>query len=280
MFQSLKSAIHKSNSSSAVKPHKFNGLYMVSDGQLTKKANILDTSYEVNIIAIHGLGGHAYDTWTDQKTKTFWLKDILPDDIPGARIFTYGFPSHGAWSGSLGTLSDYATTMNAHISSMRHREQGKPRKIIFVAHSLGGIVLKRALFMAKLDKDYRDIFEDTAGILFFGTPHMGKGASETDVILGAMLDQILQATGLSRLIGKTRAEYHASLTAGSSYIREKNYDFSLISTKINIVNIYETKGEAGVGRLVRDSFSPLTAAQDALNSRYNANYMLYLGSRR
>ena len=259
MFQSLKSAFHKSDPSSEVKPHHDHVLDMVSDGQLTKKAKEAGASYEVDIIAVHGLGGHAYDTWTDHETKAFWLKDFLPDDIPSARIFTYGFPCHGAWTRSFANLSDFATMMNGYIWSMRYREKEKgrkPRKIIFVAHSLGGIVLKRALFMASLDKRYRDIFEDTAGILFFGTPHMGKGASEADVILGALLDQILRATRLSGLIGTTRAEYHASLTEGSYSIMAKNDDFSMISTDMNIINIYETKGEAGVGRLVRDSFSP------------------------
>jgi hypothetical protein len=42
-----------------------------------------------------------------------------------------------------------------------------------VCHSLGGIVLKRALVTAKLDNTYKSIQLATYGIVFFATPHQG-----------------------------------------------------------------------------------------------------------
>jgi hypothetical protein len=51
-------------------------------------------------------------------------------------------------------------------------ENGRP--IIFVGHSLGGIIIKSALIHAsKLKGNYRDIYSSTIGVLFFGTPHQG-----------------------------------------------------------------------------------------------------------
>ncbi len=49
----------------------------------------------------------------------------------------------------------------------------RDRPIIFVCHSLGGIVVKRALVTAKLDETYDAIRLATYGIVFFATPHQG-----------------------------------------------------------------------------------------------------------
>lgn len=48
--------------------------------------------YSVDIVVVHGINGDAYGTWTHQTGKKMWLKDFLPKDLPGARIFTFGYP--------------------------------------------------------------------------------------------------------------------------------------------------------------------------------------------
>src|SRR5438034_11849508 len=35
-----------------------------------------------DIVAIHGINGHAYKTWTHENG-AFWLQDFLPEQIPG-----------------------------------------------------------------------------------------------------------------------------------------------------------------------------------------------------
>lgn len=51
-----------------------------------------------SIVAVHGLNGDAYRTWTYKATKkgekdVLWLRDLLPLEIQDARIFTYGYDS-------------------------------------------------------------------------------------------------------------------------------------------------------------------------------------------
>jgi hypothetical protein len=62
------------------------------------------------------------------------------------------------------------------------RFQAIKRPIIFVAHSLGGIIVKEALRQSRGLRDYREnqaqIFESTFGIIFFGTPHRGASLAE------------------------------------------------------------------------------------------------------
>lgn len=51
-----------------------------------------------SIVAVHGLNGDAYRTWTYKATQkgekdVLWLRDLLPLEIQDARIFTYGYDS-------------------------------------------------------------------------------------------------------------------------------------------------------------------------------------------
>ena len=45
-----------------------------------------------DIVFVHGLNGHWAQTWTHENG-TFWPQDLLPRTMPGARIFSYGYPS-------------------------------------------------------------------------------------------------------------------------------------------------------------------------------------------
>jgi len=42
-----------------------------------------------SIIAIHGLDGDREKSWTSGNV--LWLRDLLPSEIPNARILTYGY---------------------------------------------------------------------------------------------------------------------------------------------------------------------------------------------
>ncbi len=63
--------------------------------------------HEVDIIAVHGLGGDPYKTWTHEDG-TLWLRDIAPMQLPGSRIYTFGYDSAFAFSQGTGTVRDFA----------------------------------------------------------------------------------------------------------------------------------------------------------------------------
>jgi hypothetical protein len=69
----------------------------------------------VDIVAIHGLNGNAYSTWT-HKNGTLWLKHLLPDDMPGSRIFTYGYPAGVYFSKSVSDIIDYSRDLLSQMS--------------------------------------------------------------------------------------------------------------------------------------------------------------------
>ena len=62
----------------------------------------------VDIVAVHGLNGDPTNTWTDAKTKAFWLEDFLHRDVKGARIMTFGYNADIAFGNTTASIKDHA----------------------------------------------------------------------------------------------------------------------------------------------------------------------------
>jgi hypothetical protein len=95
-----------------------------------------------SIVAIHGLGGDAYGTWTHENGK-LWLQDFLPFQIPEARILTYGYDSMVAFSKSSADVDDFARDLLQRLKSVRKAAEERARPLYFICHSLGGILFKQ-----------------------------------------------------------------------------------------------------------------------------------------
>ena len=136
---------------------------------------------DVDIVAVHGLGGHFEETWTDSDSKQLWLRDFLPSQLNdvgmsfsppnlyqcthsacmqllarphlvearlafagiAARVMSYGYDSSTAFSKSVTDIEDQAKILIDALSSERASQSEKERPLIFVAHSLGGIIVKK-----------------------------------------------------------------------------------------------------------------------------------------
>lgn len=61
----------------------------------------------VDIVFVHGLNGHPKRTWTHEKG-VFWPVDLLPKDLPGAQIFSYGYNADVMATKSVAKIRDYA----------------------------------------------------------------------------------------------------------------------------------------------------------------------------
>lgn len=101
---------------------------------------------------MHGLNGGPIKTWTTNKTEKFWLadKEMLPKNISNARILSFGYDaSVTAFFGrtSSDTILQHAHTLVAELVADRQLEGAMNRPIIFVCHSLGGIVVKRVTIL-------------------------------------------------------------------------------------------------------------------------------------
>jgi len=119
-----------------------------------------------------------------------WLRDFLPEKLPNARILLFGYNANVAFETSTAGVREQAMNLLNRIASKR--EDAEDRPIVFVAHSLGGIVVKRVLVEAKLDESYKSIREATYGIAFFGTPHQGGNHAKLGNIATSILQSVLR----------------------------------------------------------------------------------------
>jgi triacylglycerol esterase/lipase EstA (alpha/beta hydrolase family) len=96
----------------------------------------------IDIVAVHGIMGDAYTTWTHSNGH-FWLRDSLPEEVPGARIFSYGYPANVFLSLEKGRIHDHAITLLEDLRDMRKIPEDARRPIVFICHSMGGLVVKK-----------------------------------------------------------------------------------------------------------------------------------------
>lgn len=171
-----------------------------------------------------------------------WLRDFLPTKIADARIMTFGYNADVV--NSLSTL-DVRGHANKLLSRLRNRRDDPPvdgRPIVFVCHSLGGIVVKQALRLAANDSTYTDIAESTKGIVFLGTPHRGSGFADWAGRLASIV-RVSVAVKVQKSLLKT-------LSNDSEELLRISEDFRTIVSKYVIVSFYEEDKLRGVHKEV------------------------------
>jgi hypothetical protein len=79
-----------------------------------------------------------------------WLRDSLPRDFPHARIMTYGYDAQIHGSNSFQTLESLASSLRILVEGIKPpRNSLREKPIIFIAHSLGGLVLKQVYYSSR-----------------------------------------------------------------------------------------------------------------------------------
>lgn len=84
----------------------------------------------LDIIAVHGITGSAYDTWT-HSNGTFWLKDLIPKDLPGARVFSYAYPAGVFCTFATGTIRSFARCLLESLRGERKSKEVCPLLIFY-----------------------------------------------------------------------------------------------------------------------------------------------------
>jgi hypothetical protein len=82
-------------------------------------------TYALDIVAVHGITGNAYDTWIHDNGN-FWLRDLIPKDLPGVRVFSYGYPAEVFCTLSIGTLDTFARSLLEGLKRERRKKEVRP----------------------------------------------------------------------------------------------------------------------------------------------------------
>lgn len=100
----------------------------------------------VDIVAIHGLNGDYADTWTatpDAGSQVNWLRDLLPNEVSNARIMSFSYNSAVQFSKSTSDVFTFADQLLEQLYNARFDGRQQSRRLVFICHSLGGIVFKQ-----------------------------------------------------------------------------------------------------------------------------------------
>ncbi|KAM3548066.1 hypothetical protein ARSEF4850_009641 [Beauveria asiatica] len=202
------------------------------------------TRRDGEIIAVPGLGAHPYHTWEARKTprpsvaesqsaqsaKVPLLKDLLARDFPDARIWNFAHDSNWLIDAPVKTTAEIGKCL---ITEIKDKRSSPHLPIIFIGHSLGGIIIKQAL----CGSDSQDIVDATAGIIFLGTPHQGSSVS----VAGAVLASVTGILGSDTTLLLSLQNHDAQLSNLADVFGSRIAPNERRPQKVPIISFYETK---------------------------------------
>ncbi|KAJ9130493.1 Tetratricopeptide-like helical domain protein [Pleurostoma richardsiae] len=217
----------------------------------------------VDIIAVHGLGSHAIGAFKAKDNNSVWLRDFLPKDIPTARMLVYGYDTTITDKDAKYSIKDLGRAFLDSYKAFREATQTSRRPIVFIGHSLGGLLVKEALSMSLEDTDdpqSRDFFNSSYALVFFGVPNLGLRQGKLKEITAGQLN--------GQLIHDLELDTESEPTP---YLRELKDKFNRCCRKqtppFRIVSYYEQKktptADMRNGKLVREGDACFMVTQES-----------------
>ncbi|KAL6504382.1 hypothetical protein OROGR_026305 [Orobanche gracilis] len=156
----------------------------------------------LDIVFVHGLRGGPFKTWRLSEDKsstksglvekidveagkhgTFWPGEWLAADFPHARLFSLKYKTNlTQWSGASLPLQEVSSMLLDKLVAAGIGD----RPVVFITHSMGGLVVKQMLHQAKTEN--KDNFvNNTVGLVFYSCPHFGSKLADMPWRMGLVL---------------------------------------------------------------------------------------------
>src|ERR1700676_1643366 len=116
------------------------------------------------IVFVHGMFGGVEDTWTNSQTHAYWPKLLLSDprfNDSDVYVASYASPRFG----NTMNVEEIAKSLESRLAN---DEVFQHREVVFVCHSLGGLVVQQLLLL------YPRYAKQVPFIYFFSTPESGS----------------------------------------------------------------------------------------------------------
>lgn len=142
------------------------------------------------------------------------------------RIHSFGYKSDWAErQQSILNIRDFAESLVGELKNNPIIRRSNTR-IIFVCHSMGGCVVKKAYILARQDPTCKDLADRVHSIFFLGTPHRGSD-------LAAILKNL-------SIIAWGTKPFVSDLIPESSTLRDINDTFRHYASDLRLWSFYET----------------------------------------
>ncbi|KAK0747438.1 hypothetical protein B0T21DRAFT_322337 [Apiosordaria backusii] len=185
----------------------------------------------VDFIFVHGLNGGSKRSWSaSSDPMTFWPKEWLPSEagFKHVRIHSFGYDSD--WSKSQQsslTIHDFGQALLADLYNSPHLKKNGNTPIVLVAHSMGGLVVKKAYLLARRDPIYADIASRIHSLYFLGTPHRGADSST------------FVSTFIAMSLGSGTKAFVKELIPGSGTLQAINDEFRHVCNDVGLWSFFE-----------------------------------------
>ncbi|KAF8858537.1 hypothetical protein BDZ45DRAFT_714474 [Acephala macrosclerotiorum] len=197
----------------------------------------------VDLIFVHGLGGASIRTWSWKRDpQKFWPSWLGQEaDVCNSRIFTFGYEADIFGDNTPLNILDFAKALLFQMKTYSNAQSVNNQPIgtyplIFVMHSMGGLVVKKAYIIGKHDDQYAPIISQIHAMLFLATPH--RGSSYADY-----MNNVLSTTP-----GFAAKIYVSELEKASTSLQDINEQFRTVCDDIKLVSLYENqKTNIGLG---------------------------------
>ncbi|KAL9003003.1 MAG: hypothetical protein Q9188_004103 [Gyalolechia gomerana] len=163
-----------------------------------------------DVIAITGLAGHAFGSWAHSRSE-MWLRDYLPKDVPNLQA-----------NKASSIFADYSTNFINRLKEMRISAKCGDRPIVFIGHSLGCLIIKKALIDFN-GSNRLGVHLPVRSIIFFGAPHKGLETKKLELLVQSQPSENLTK----------------ELRPGSTTLSGLNENFCHVSEDIPILSCYE-----------------------------------------
>ncbi len=154
----------------------------------------------VNVVFAHGLGGGGYSTWHSGPPPGlgFWPEAVAADH-PRCCVWTVHYTARILeWNPFARSRSVDLLDRAAWLTEMLVLKEIPAKPVVFVTHSLGGLLVKQVLQFSQFlgPPRWRLLWEQTQAVLFLATPHVGSGLSN---VATALVDAARTSNPLTRL---------------------------------------------------------------------------------
>ncbi|KAH6981802.1 Alpha/Beta hydrolase protein [Ilyonectria sp. MPI-CAGE-AT-0026] len=232
----------------------------------------------IDICFVHGLSGNRVGTWTAKGQSKPWPETLLPLKLSRARILTYGYDAYIVRKpvASTNGLIDHATNLLNDLTTDRARSNASSRPLVFVAHSLGGLVCKEAILLSRNNPEphLRGIFDCTKGIIFLGTPHRGSWMADWARIPASALGIVKSINKSLLTILETDDKYLQSVQDRFwSMVREQQQ----AGRDLEVTCFFEELPLSGVGKVVSKDSATLES-YNAISIHANHRNMVKFSS--
>ena len=227
--------------------------------------NLLHSPSEplIDFIFVHGLGGGSRKTWSKTSLLNhYWPQQWLPKDpaFDDVRVHSYGYNSDWAkGKDNCLNIHHFGKSLLGEIG-MSPGLGNTDTPIVFVGHSMGGLVIKKTCILARQDAAYHTLAKRIHTIYFLATPHRGSDWAK-------LLKNILQIAYSSRA-------YVTDLERSSGSTQSINDEFRNYSSDIELWSFYETqKLNIGIfSMLIVDPDSATLGYREEKQMPMNANH--------